>query len=89
MALAIVGQKKEIVQTITDEIIVGADEIDIRLRTSRKDPSKRVKSKWVARGMVVDEDHGAGRQLEGPAHDFARIDRRVVDGPLVHSPRRR
>ncbi len=30
------------------------------------------------------EDHGAGRQLEGAAGDLAGIDRRVIDGALVH-----
>ncbi|MNL35991.1 hypothetical protein D3C87_1580560 [compost metagenome] len=34
--------------------------------------------------MIVHEDHGRGRQLKGPPHDFPRIDRRVIHG-AVHS----
>ena len=34
--------------------------------------------------MVVDEDHRAGRQLQPPPNDLARIDRRLVDGAVVH-----
>ena len=33
--------------------------------------------------VVVHQDDGGGRQLQRPAHDLARIDRRVVDGAVV------
>ena len=38
----------------------------------------------VARGVVVHQDDGRRRKLDRPAHHLARIDRRVVDGALVH-----
>jgi len=34
----------------------------------------------VARGVVVHQDHGGGRQFERPFNHLARVDRRVVDG---------
>jgi hypothetical protein len=37
----------------------------------------------IAAGVVVDQDDVAGRQLKGPAHDLARIDRRMVDRAAV------
>jgi hypothetical protein len=34
----------------------------------------------IARGMVVHQDDGGGGELQRALDDFARIDRRVIDG---------
>ena len=34
--------------------------------------------------MVVDQNDGAGRKLQCAAHDLAWVDRRMIDGAVVH-----
>ena len=40
-------------------------------------------SPWVPSGIFVHEDERRGAQLQGTLHDFAGIDRGVVDGAAL------
>ena len=47
------------------------------------------RGRGVARGVVVDQDDGAGGQLQRALHHLADVDRRVVDRAAAAAPRRR
>jgi hypothetical protein len=69
-----------------DDVVVDDDaERLCHLGDLLRHPDVGGRRRGVARGVVVDEDEGARRELERPLHDLARVDRRMVDGSgLLH-----
>ncbi len=81
-------RKRSIVQDITEEIVVGNEDVQIRLEFEPcpgMSVQKGTHQVGIAARMIVHQDHRARAQLQRPLDDLARIDRCMIDrAPGLH-----